>query len=221
MKKNKRLIGKIVILGAIILGLLAACAVLTLYFFTSIKDTYATVDIAKYGEWEGHVENEGLGRNCGLNIFPESLEKTQNENYYYFYQSTNLSLDKTIIYLEATYDTVGFQEEIARLSEIKCDYNLNGEKVTKQIVYDEELFEYPPYIATYCSDLSYEYALIKQEESKIVYIYANQINFKDILPENYIPVEKQKESLYEGNSMDNINIYFLKDSAGNWISNND
>ncbi len=128
-------------------------------------------------------------------------------------------MDETIIYLEAVYDTKDFEEEITRLSQIKYEYDVNGKKVTKQIVYDERLFEYPAYITVYCSDLSYEYALINQEENKIVYIYANQINFKDIVSKSYIPVEKQTENLYQGNSMDNINIYFLKDGTGGWIKN--
>lgn len=219
MKRNKKILGIMIALGVVILGLGGGCVTLFGMNMLSVKDTYTTVDPEQYGKWEGHIENEGLGRNCGLKIFPDSLENVQSQNYYYYYQNTNMSIDESLIYLEATYDDAQFQHEIERLGDIQCEYEMDGKEQPKQIVYDESLFSYPAYIATYCSDLSYEYALVNEKEKKIAYIYANLADFQDMIPKEYLPLEVEKKSgdMYAGNSMDNTNIYFIKESDNSWI----
>lgn len=200
-----------IILAVITMILLVGVGVLSIHCFFSEADSYSTMDTQKYREWTGHISEEEKSRECSLLIFPENLEHTKESKYFYHCANSKTSIMESFIYLEATYEQEQFEKEKERLSNIYCEFNSDKDKQKKPIVYSEKLFNYPAYIAAYCSNLSYEYALIQEQQCKIVYIHGKLFEFGEMIEADYLPLDKDKSNLYQGNSMDNINIYVLED----------
>ena len=111
------------------------------------------------------------------------------------------------IYLNCTYDKETFQQEKERLAEL--NYEIQG--VTKEIIYSEELFKYPAYISAYDWSSCYEYALIIEEEQKIVYVYLQGI------PEILLSFENEYSPYYMENVDDEIKGKCIYENAGYFI----
>ena len=75
------------------------------------------------------------------------------------------------IFLECTYSDDAFAAEIDRLKGLSMTIEFEGEQVTNHVRYDEETYSYPAYITIDGFGDTYEYALVDQEENKIVYLY--------------------------------------------------
>lgn len=76
-----------------------------------------------------------------------------------------------------------FEEECSRLSQITVE----KDSQINEVQHSETLFKYPAYIAMYDWSSCYEYALILEEENKIVYVFLqgnSQRVDKDYMPLN-------------------------------------
>lgn len=184
----------------------------------SIAEEYMTIKTEEYGNWDGHIDSEGENIESGLYIFPEQIDMAKDSQYYYYCSNHNSSLSEYLIYAEVTYTKEDYLKEQERISNIKCEVKLSPEEgeITNNVLYSEELFMYPAYIAIYASNLSYEYALLNEKEQKIIYIYSQLKDANNILPTEYLPLECQGMDMYEKNSWNNTNIYFGKDKNGDY-----
>lgn len=131
-------------------------------------------------------------------------------------EKNNLILPNS--YAEVTYSEEDYKREKERISSLKCEVPLseNEGSVSNSIVYSEELFAYPAYIAIYASNLSYEYALTDEKNNKIIYVYAKLKDLNGMIPDKYLPIETIGKNMYEKNSWDNINIYYAEDENGDY-----
>ncbi len=91
------------------------------------------------------------------------------------------------IYMECDYSEQEFEKEIARLKSVTA--TLDG--VTNSIIYNEDYFEYPAYISMFNWSSCYEYALILEEEKKIVYVFVQGDG--QIPPSKYRVKKEHKE----------------------------
>ncbi|MBQ4529800.1 MAG: zf-HC2 domain-containing protein [Lachnospiraceae bacterium] len=186
--------------------------------FDSIAEEYMTIKTEEYGNWDGHIEGEREYLESGLYIFPEQIDMAKEAKYYYYCSNDNSSISQYLIYTEVTYSEEDYMKEKERLANTKCQVKLSPAEgsVTNSVLYSEELFAYPAYIAVYSSNLSYEYALIDEQEERIIYVYMQMKDGNEVLPKEFLPLEYQGKDMYEENSWDNVNIYFGKDKYGDY-----
>lgn len=168
--------------------------ILLLGTITVIWESCIERNIERYAEFD---EYHGYGN---LWVFPEDISETAtNVDYYYF--DMNTFMDPTCqIYLSCTYDTETYQKEVERLSQI--NYEMNG--AMKPIQYEENIFAYPAYVSIYQWESCYEYALVDDEEQKIVYVFLQGI------PEWMLAFDEEYSPYYmnqEGKELEKMTIY--------------
>ena len=213
---------KNVIIGiAIGIILLLLCVIIWLYLFCSngIWQEYITISPSEYGKWDGHIDYEREGIESGLYIFPGDISNAVNVDYFYYTALDSHSISKILIFAEITYSGVDYQVEKERIASLQCKIGVSEKEqtVSNSIVYSQDLFSYPAYVAIYGSNLSYEYALLDEENSKIIYVYAKLKDLNGIIPEEYLPIEFIGRDMYANNSWDNINIYYAENNAGDYV----
>lgn len=127
---------------------------------------------------------EGFQGYSNLGIFP-SNPKEISEVTDYYYRCIDTFMDPTCkIFMECHFvNAETFEEECSRLSQITVE----KDSQINEVQYSETLFKYPAYIAMYDWSSCYEYALILEEENKIVYVFLqgnSQRVDKDYMPLN-------------------------------------
>ncbi len=194
LKKRNTVFGAV---GAVA-GILLAVAVIRILLVAGVivfavqegrKESCTTSDVSEYGVFE---KFDGYSR---LDIFPEQIDAgMEAKEYYYCYADT--FLDPTAqIYLECSYTQDSYQRELARLQGIREEHK--GKVQT--IVYDEEGFSYPAYVAIDAWNHCYEYALLLGEE-RIAYVFLQFIGEEEIVfPVEYLP--RNYEQKDEGRSI--------------------
>lgn len=220
-KRNTTSICKNIIIGiltAIIIILF--CVVVYLFLFCSggIWQEYVTVSPSEYGNWNGHIDYEREEIESGLYIFPEDISEALEVDYFYYTALDYHSISNILIFTEVTYSEEDYKTEKERLAGLKCEITLSEKEqpVSNSIVYSEDLFSYPAYVTIYGSNLSYEYALVDEQNNRIIYVYAKMKDLNEIIPDKYLPIEAIDKNMYENNSWDNINIYFAEDQNGDY-----
>ncbi len=179
--------------------------------------TYQTTDINEYLDIDGHIENEGMDIRSGLFIFPESIENPENAQYRYVCQE-GLTDNSYMIYLKETYSDSAYQAEKERLANIRCVVEMPNNAVENTVEYTEKLFNYPAYITIYNTNMSFEYALADDENKCIIYIYLKLYEGAELLPEEYLPLEFQGESMMNYDTgWQNQNIYYATEMNGDHV----
>lgn len=145
-----------------------------------------------------------------LYIFPKQMpQSTQIDSYYYYYRDT--FLDPTSqIFLEYSLSEADFDAEVARLSTISERYEKEGYKdFENHIVYDETNFEYPAYVMIFNDNYCYEYALVNEKEHKIICVFTQFINPKEVrFDHKYLPKNFGNEKNSAGYNMYYYGSYF-------------
>lgn len=160
------------------------------------KVVKVVTDISEYGQFD---DFKGPST---LSIFPDTiLDSAQNVKYYYGSVDSILGNDYQI-YLECNYSDNDYKKETERLSKITETY-LNR---TNSIRYDTDTFICPSYVAVLGNNQTYEYALVFNEEKKIVYVFTQFMDRDDIvIDEQYLP-----PNFMEGDSEHGFSIYAFK-----------
>ena len=136
---------------------------------------------------------KGFHGYSNLEVFPENPSEI-GEVTDYIYIDMDTWMDPTCkIYMECVFeDAEKFKQECNRLSQISVEkyegVTLHTADKIHEIHYSEELFHYPAYIACYNYNSCDEYALIIEEEQKIIYVYLQGASMK--VDEEYMPVKK-------------------------------
>lgn len=218
MKQYKRKILRNSFLGIVISVILLFLGGIYVCVTDSILEEYITKETSEYGNWDGHIDLERESLESGLFLFPEEISTAVDSDYLYYCAVDKHSIHQYGIYTSVTYSQQEFQEEVERIADIQCKVQVSsqGEYVTNSIMYSEELFAYPAYVAIYGSNLSYEYALLDAANNRIIYVYLQLKDGNEIIPEEYLPIEAVGKDMYENNSWDNQNLYFSKDENGDY-----
>ena len=155
-------------------------------------------------------------------IFPESVDNAIGAEYESERKTGFFDSDGFII-LQVTYDKRDFEKELERLAGITCEIAYNETSVSNEIMYDEEMYHYPAYIASDGFDYVYEYALIDEKNCRIVYInlsypeYSKLQEYKDFL--------KRDAGAYDidnSTALENFTIYAHKfPELDGWIEYSD
>lgn len=184
LKKYKRVLSGIILTTSIIVIILSIGII---YFawvaFTGGNPTIEN-DVSRYGQY-----NNFLGYS-NLEVFPNKIPNKSNKGYNdYYYYCKDTFLDPTCqVYASVNYTETEYNNEVKRLSEItqKLDNKIN------KIKYYNKGFCYPAYVAVNGNCNCYEYALLVENEHKIIYIFIQNVRKDEVifnvnyLPENYL-----------------------------------
>lgn len=167
-------------------------------------------------------EKYGADMNSEFLIFPESVKNTISVKYESKLKTGLFDSDGFFI-LEARYNEADFENELRRLADITCEITYDGTSVTNKIKYDEEMYNYPAYIASDGYDYVYEYALIDKANYRIVYVnisypqYNKLQKYKDFLKRNADDYDIKNNTVLE-----NFTIYAHKfPKLDGWIEYSD
>lgn len=204
IRKRRRSVFAIVAsaISVLLLGIFLMAAYLVVTGGPAIK----TSDINNYGyfyNFKGY---------SNLYIFPTTIPQAARIDSYYYYQRDTF-LDPTCqIYLEYSLSKEAYDTEVLRLSKIVETYeNENFKGKENKIVYDTENFKYPAYVTIFNSNHCYEYALLNEEEHKIIYVFTQYIGLNKVkFDKKYLPKDFGDEKNSKG-----FNIYYS--DAGNGL----
>ncbi|KUO76404.1 MAG: hypothetical protein APF77_06815 [Clostridia bacterium BRH_c25] len=203
MKEKKTKKVALIIAGSIIVFLLLCIS--SLYLFLYGGPPIKTSDVKDYGVFE---DFKGYSN---LYIFPKKIPDSERIDSYYYYQRDTLFDPTCQIYLEYSLSKADFEAEVSRLSKISEKFELEQYKdIVNKIVYDTEHFMYPAYVTIFNNNNCYEYALINNEENKIICVYTQFIKpHKVIFDKKYLPIE-----FGEDTSSGGYNIYYSGNEMG-------
>ena len=218
MGKMKEKIFRNGILGIAIGGILLLLAFIYIHATDRVVEEYMTKEISEYGNWDGHMDLERDFLESGLFLFPQEIASSKDAEYLYYCATDMHSIHQYGIYTAVTYTEQKFEEEVKRIADTQCQIqvSLQGESVINSVMYSEDLFKYPAYIAIYNSNLSYEYALLDTANNKIIYVYLQLKDGNEIIPEEYLPIEAVGMDMYVNSSWKNQNLYYSEDRNGDY-----
>lgn len=128
-----------------------------------------------------YLDNYSGDLDSGLFLFPDSRSGMIDAEFVSSLKTGLFDTDGYII-LNAQYDEEAYLQEVERLSNIECTISFKEEEVTQQIVYDEESYLLPAYVAVDGFDNIYEYALVDDKTYTIIYVllsYPNESKLRE------------------------------------------
>lgn len=224
-KANSRIFKlQTIMLHAFVFGLVELVLLLGVKMVVPLEEQkktlmYETTDPLQYGHFSGHYEGEDADRFTGLYVFPKRLPaKVEDVEYYYGAYPVFLGSSYEI-YLATTYPKDVYEKEKERLSDIECtiERSAEGDTVTNHIRYTEEQSEYPAYVTICDYNGIYEYALLDEDNCRIIYVYMQYCDGENV-PKEYwlVKNDSRAESVwYKGE--DDFNLYFAEDESGDFM----
>ncbi len=144
-------------------------------------DVRNVTDISQYvdkAEFKGY---------SGLALFPDSVDESVVDQYFYDFQDT--MFDPTVqIYLKCTYTQEAFDAECQRMA----GESITSDGVTHTVQYNQEDYLLPAYEAIHGSNFCYEYALVDEDNCSIQYLFLQFVTKEDmvfdtkLLPDDYL-----------------------------------
>ena len=143
-------------------------------------------------------------------LFPDDLDDTEDAEFWYEYKTGLFDTDGSF-FLSAVYSDEDFADEIERISEITCTVNDGVEDITQAVIYDEDMYNYPAYIAIDGYTHNYEYALIDEEENRIVYVLLGYPDYDELSEySDYLKSDPGAYDLENGTTLGRFCIYSVK-----------
>ncbi len=142
-------------------------------------------------------------------LFPDDLSNTEEADFWYEYK-TGLLDTEGAFFLTAVYSDEEFSNELKRISEVTCTVNDGEKDHTQSVIYDEEMYNYPAYIAIDGYTNNYEYALIDEDDNRIIYVLLGYPEYKEL--SYYGDYLKTDPTAYDlrGNTLERFCIYAVK-----------
>ena len=214
IKKRRRIMISLAALLAVALVIGTSLITVKIAKQIIIGDSYTTRDIAKYGEYSGHIEFEQEGFFSLLEIFPKELPPSATvEDYYYFCSNGGLFDNSYQLYLVCSYEKDDFVREKERLESLELTFR---DEVHKPTITDTG-FKYRAVVTIFNDQNSFEYALIDDETRTIAYVFAQSMGIKEsVVPLQYRPqgFKLPQNALTERGS---YNIYYFKLHEGAYV----
>lgn len=209
MKKKKNIVINI---------LLVLLVIITTYFIKPLvgfgflylveswgAETIVRNDISQYDK-NYYMETYRGDLDSTLSIFPDVISDTMNVRA--FESSFTVGLFDTYGYilLDYTLNENAFEEEINRLNSLEMEIkNYDGESYINEVQYSKDDYFYPAYITIDGYRNTYEYALIDEENNRIICIYLTYLDDSGFTHNEYLKLDRsdyesedslQKYSMY-------------------------
>lgn len=201
VRKKRKIV--LISVASIIAFLLFVITFMWLFFTGGFPNKTSNMkDYGSFKDFKGY---------SNLYIFPNEIPKSAEVDSYYYYQRDTLFDPTCQIYLEYSLSKTDFDAEVLRLSKISERYkNENYKDKINNIVYDTKNFIYPAYVTIFNQNHCYEYALLNNEECKIIYVFTQFIELNNVkFDKKYLPVDFGKEKSSTG-----FNIYYSENGFG-------
>lgn len=173
-------------------------------FGCNFSNAYEAKGINQYDKAE-IVNKYHSSLDSNLSLFPDEIKSIKEESFYYAYVSNEFFDKNPKIILECQYDKETFDQEIERIKNGEITITYKNESVTNKVIYDEEMYIEPAYIAIDGFADKYEYALINYEDYIIAYVYFAYPGESEF--QNYQSLVKKDKSLYDKTSLKSFTIY--------------
>lgn len=162
-------------------------------------------DISQY-EKQYYIETYGGDLDSNLSVFPDEIREDMNVKNFESYLKTGLFDTDGYIVLEYTLDKSDFAKEIHRLGSLEMEIeNFDGESYTNQIMYLEDEYGYPAYVTIDGYADTFEYALIDEENCRIICVYLAYIDSEDF---PYTEFLKEDKTCYvDSDNLDEFSMY--------------
>lgn len=184
-----------------------------LSFFDLEPKPDVCTDITQY-EKSYYIETYNSDLDSNLSVFPDEIRDNMEVVKFESSLTTGLFDTDGYIVLEYTLDEVDFAKEIKRLSQLEIDIeNYDGEVFTNHVMYAEDEYIYPAYITIDGYADTFEYALIDEENNRIICVYLAYIDAANFKYDEYL---KKDESCYEDfDNLDEFSMYTHTFDGGN------
>ncbi len=147
--------------------------------------------------------------------FPDSLENAISSKYD-FYLKTGLFDTDGYVILKVEYNDADFENEVERLSNITCRICFQDQEFISNVMYDEEMYNYPAYIANDGFDDAYEYALIDANDNEIIYVAISYPNVIDLVKLNNYTKKNPLAYEINGPALNQFTIYSHQFEGNDW-----
>lgn len=119
-------------------------------------------------------------------FFPDISDESATVNEYYYHRIEAFGTPAVEIFLDISYTSENFEAEIERLEDFEYMYET---KIPRKLKYDEGvLFNYPTFVAVYDGRTDYEYAIIDEENNRMIYVYCQRFPQEKLLIDSfYLP----------------------------------
>ena len=209
-KVDKKFLGKLrryryQLIGGLI-GIMIPVLVVVIWFGSLIlKNRFTTPSVESTQNVEEYRKFENYYGLSPLDLFPTDEQVAENggEIVEYVYEcNDNKMYQNCQIYMECQYTEEGFEKEASRLK------TMRHEDSGQTVCTSEELFAYPGVYAMLSFDSCNEYALLLEEESKIIYIYLQgMVDRRDLyFDEKYLPLDYGQNG-FEMQEIGEFNMY--------------
>ena len=182
------------------------------------SDSYHAEGAENYNK-DAIIEKYSGDLDSDLSVFPDEIFADKIE-YTADFNPNLFDTDGKMI-LICTYGDEQFSDEIRRLQALSKTIEYNEEEHTNNVIYDEDSYSYPAYITIDGFGNTYEYALIDQSNSRIVYVYLAYPDKKTL--QDYSDYIKKDLSVYEEkNTWDAFSMYNHSfDGGESWVEFDD
>lgn len=169
------------------------------------------------------LEKYGSDLDSGLFVFPNDAKNAATVEYESALKTGMFDTDG-YIFLSATYEDDEFKKEVERLSEISCmvfetnhedsDYHIGN------IIYDTENYNFPAYVTSDGYSSVYEYALIDNENKRIIYVLLSHPDIANdesgTIQTEYLKKDVNAYDLKNESPLERFSIYSFCFSKGIW-----
>lgn len=168
-----------------------------------------------------YIETYGGDLDSNLSIFPDEITEDMEVINFESSLATGLFDTDGYIFLEYTLDKVDFDNEVARLQELQAKIeNYDGQVYINKVMYSEDDYAYPTYITIDGYADTFEYALIDEENSRIICVYLAYYNDSRFTKEEYLKVDKSCYSDFD--NLDEFSMYtHTFDGGKSYVEYND
>lgn len=193
-KRIRKHVKRLILLLAMVSVAVALLFVGIVARLTVFANQYSTSDIAEYGNYDGHIASERselIGTKSRLLIFPKEITPQHTVNNY-FYKCASVGLENGYqMVLDYSLPAPEFKSEVERLSKID---------LANAVIYDTVNFNYPAFVTIFNKFSAREYALIDEENNRIICILSCGGLKLEKLPIDtlYLPFGEQGYEKYGG-----------------------
>ena len=165
------------------IGIIAVVAFIVIILFRPFsgnkdEEVYPVKEHYEQTSDYGKQDYQGI---AGLALFPDSEDIAGQIAEFYYHCKGNKLYQEYQIYLECTYEKEAYEAEKQRLLQI------TDKNTERKVGYSEEETSLPC-VYSMLYDEGYEYALLSEEEYKIIYIYLQGIDRRELVfEEKYLP----------------------------------
>ena len=182
------------------------------------SEVYHTEDAENYNK-DVILEKYGGDLDSDLSIFPDEII-TDEVEYFADFKTNLFDTDGRMI-LISKYDDVQFYDEIKRIETLSKTIKFEDKQYTNNVLFSEDTYAYPAYITIDGFGNTYEYALIDDADTRIIYIYLSYPDSNTL--KQYRDYVKKDLSVYqEENTKDAYSLYNHSFDGGNsWVEFDD